>query len=331
MNEFSEKESLSAKIKKHKYVWLLYILIAIGLNILVLLIGGCLAPLLTALVTFGIPYLFGVRSAKTFLIAGTAILIVSAICLAAVYTHYAYTEFREVDVIPKKDDGPKIISYGVIPEVGSKDDKFYFVVTCTGNASNPPVMFLNLTDDINALREEDQKWYDVTNNTNFKSDIWSKYHLWFVRLSGTYDADRNHWVYNYTTTLPEGNYYYYFSGYIRIGENVTWSNTYVKHGPINIERWNYFGFMTMIALIGVLIMVGLIYYIIVALFWWIKKAKEEREKLLEEVEREELKGKLKKTEYTCSSCGAVVKEEDKVCPKCGEKFEGEEEEESKKW
>lgn len=87
--------------------------------------------------------------------------------------------------------------------------------------------------------------------------------------------------------------------------------------------------MTVVSLL--LFPYGMIYLMFLSVLWWLRRSRERRMELqreVDELEREQAltEKKAGEAEFACTSCGAPVKEEDKICPKCGAKFEGEGEE-----
>ena len=75
--------------------------------------------------------------------------------------------------------------------------------------------------------------------------------------------------------------------------------------------------------------IGLLFLIIVLLYWWLGTAKEKR-KVWDQALREKEDGPDEVTgggpkPFSCDQCGAGVGEDDNFCPKCGERFDGVEE------
>lgn len=337
-------KKLFEDLKKSRWIWAIYIPLTIPLVLLLMLVPYCLAPILAAIVTFGIPYLFGVRSVKTFLKVGIVVIIVTGILLGVLVTYFMYEQIYYFE--EKKISDTDLVDGIVTPYLGNKSTSFNYTVRYIGPVSPENItVYVNITDVYNEL---------------IKS-------LPLKNADGLY----------YNETILEDNVnYYYFSAYLHTsGEWIETDEKTRGFGPVTIPFSDMLGSQIMQGVLILFFNVGLMFFFILVLFWWAKKARQDREKLYRapeaEKEEEEEEGELEeggeeeeeemeesreeeefeeegkevgededideeelskedkveaKGEYTCTSCGADVDAEATKCPNCGEEFEGEEEE-----
>jgi hypothetical protein len=326
-------KKLFEDLKKSKWIWAIYIPLTIPLVLLLMLVPYCLAPILAAIVTFGIPYLLGVRSVKIFLKAGIVIIIVTGILLGVLVTYFMYEQIYYFE--EKKISDTELVEGIVTPYLGSKSTSFNYTVKYIGEESPENItVYVNITDVYDEL----------------------------IKSVPLKNADG---LYYNETTLDENVNYYYFSAYLHnSGEWIETDEETRGFGPITIPFSDMLGSQIMQGVLILFFNVGLMFFFILVLFWWAKKARQDREKLYrapeaekeEEEEEEEMEeggeeeefeeegkeggedvtideeesskeGKVEaKGEYTCTSCGADVDADATSCPNCGEEFEGEEEE-----
>ena len=112
-------------------------------------------------------------------------------------------------------------------------------------------------------------------------------------------------------------------------------NTTVELGPLVGDETSSYGIYALIGIPSMFCNIGMLFIILVLLYWWIGTAKEKRKAWdLDLIDKE---GKLEKEmasdddddskPFTCDQCGAGVDTEDNFCPKCGERFDEVESEE----
>ncbi|UCG68900.1 MAG: zinc ribbon domain-containing protein [Thermoplasmata archaeon] len=313
-------------LKKSRWVWLIYIPLTIPVDLFLAFYGGCFAPIIVALATFGIPYFFGVKSMRTFFIAGTVIILITGILFGALYTYFMFNQsyiFEE-----KMLSGPELQDGTVSPYIGEENTSFNFTVRYTGTESPSNItVFVNITGVIEKYEEGFP--LDNYNGLFYKEII----------------LDKDIYFYNFTVHTNTTN---------------TWSATKdVAFGPVTVPYSEMLSTQIVQSLLLWFINSGLIFYMTLVLYWWAKKSKEERmkfgegsedekeekakeqkdetlededefeEDFKEEAEEEDVKEAAGKGEYSCTSCGADVSEDDTECPHCGEEFEGFEEDERK--
>ncbi len=311
---------LYGNLKKSKWIWVISILVTIPVDLMLMLIPTCLAPILVGLVTFGIPYAFGVRSMKTFLKVGTVIILITGVLFGALLTYFMY---EQVYYFEERTVGDTHLVDGIVtPYLGNDNTSFNYTVGYTG--TEPPAnitVYVNITDVLGEHKK----------NISLK------------KANGFY--------YN-ETLLDENTYYYHFA--VHLHANDTWVETEQGFGPITIPYSDMLGIQILQGVLVIFLNAGLFFYMVLILFWWRRNAKRDRmksredletegeakaesreEEILEEEdegeegkEGEEEEGKEEeKGEYTCTSCGADVDADATECPSCGEEFEDEDEDE----
>ncbi len=122
------------------------------------------------------------------------------------------------------------------------------------------------------------------------------------------------------------------------GANTHSLNTTVALGPLVGDESASYGFYALIGIPSMFCNIGMLFVILVLLYWWIGTAKEkraawdidlrEKEAVLDDGDDAEEDDDSKP--FTCDECGASVGVEDNFCPKCGERFDedGEESDDS---
>ncbi len=110
------------------------------------------------------------------------------------------------------------------------------------------------------------------------------------------------------------------------------SSDQALYGPMNGDETSQYGFYAAIGAFSMFCNVGMLFLIVVLLYWWLSSAKlrrkrwetamrEPEEPSVEKREEPE-ETKEEEGEFICTSCGAAVSTSHNFCPKCGEKFNG---------
>jgi RNA polymerase subunit RPABC4/transcription elongation factor Spt4 len=290
-------------LKDMKGGWLVFVMLTVPLALLMSISSSCLAPLAIALITFGIPYLFGVRSIKTMLKTGTVVIILTGILTGVMWTHFLYNQmfvFEERTLANKN-----MVNGTVTPYLGDEETLFNYTVVYRGSEEQSNLtIYVNITD-------------------------------WGGGEEKSISLYRSGSLYYKETTLDSNFYYYRFSLYSNGTGN--WSETDPGTGPVNIEYSGMMGTQILYGLVSMFLGAGLFFYMVVILYHWRRSMKEERGKWKEELksaaeeieeDEEEMEEEvdIEEGEYECTECGATVNAEAEVCPQCGESFDEEEEE-----
>jgi hypothetical protein len=209
------------------------------------------------------------------------------------------------------DQGPRKggdLADGVVePYLGDEDTLFNFSVKYVGSESNENIrVFVNFTDvNGNDLRNMSLKYAD-----------------------GLY--------YN-ETLIEEDVGWYYFSIYSNDTEE--WKKTNTGMGPITIPYSDMLLVWLVQGPLLTFITSGIMFYLIIFMYLWSKKTKEDSKRIQEEMKAKKEEEKEDKKEedekesekapeevdrFVCGDCGAVVDADDEECWKCGEALEEEE-------
>jgi predicted amidophosphoribosyltransferase len=295
------------KLKKNKWVWAIYIPLTIPVNVFLALSNNCLALIMVGLLTFGIPYLFGVRNIRTFLIAGIVIIITTGILYGGLYTYFMYNEAYYPFFEDRFVSDTELVDGIALPYKGDETTSFNFTVKYIGPESPANItVYANITDL----------------QFDFEKNIPLMY--------------SNELFYN-ETVLEKDIYSYHFAVFINsTGE---WIETKAGFGPITVP---YSESLTNIIVSGVLSIFlnsGIFFFMFIALYYWRKSSQDQRERWSEEMktaektkeksrEQKAKKGEgQEKGEFTCTSCDATVDADAEKCWNCGEEFTGEKEDE----
>ncbi|UCE75127.1 MAG: zinc ribbon domain-containing protein [Methanomassiliicoccales archaeon] len=301
-------------LKKKKWVWVIYISMAIPINLLFALSGNCLALIFIAIVTLVIPYFFGVRGIKTFLKAGIVIILITGILYGAIYTYFMYNEMFYPYFTDRTVGDTQLEDGTVTPYLGNETTFFNYTVRYTGEESPDNItVYANVTDAAGEvitsfpLKNTDGMYY---NETRLERDI----------------------------------YYFYFAAHLNSTDE--WLKTGTGFGPVTVPYEEMMTLQIFFGALSLLLNSGIFFFMFVAFLYFRKKSQEDKMKLEEKLkaeeetkvkekkdEKKEEKEKKKedeKDEFTCTSCNAVVSADANFCPKCGEEFEGIEDEEEEK-
>jgi len=133
----------------------------------------------------------------------------------------------------------------------------------------------------------------------------------------------------YTATIQDAGIYSHVFSVNFEGSQPHSLNTTVALGPLVGDESASYGFYAMVGIPSMFCNIGMLFVIIVLLYWWIGTAKEKRQSWDLDIQKkeEELKKELDDEDleslkpFTCDQCGAGVGAEDNFCPKCGERFD----------
>ncbi len=149
-----------------------------------------------------------------------------------------------------------------------------------------------------------------------------------VDANDTIYEDGKEFYYNATFDKP-GIYSHTFSVNFQ-GEHRNSLNTTVEFGPLVGDESESYGRYALIGIPSMFCNIGMLFIILVLLYWWIGTAKEKRKAWdLDLIEKEE-EGEKELADdggddddkpFTCDQCGASVGTDDNFCPKCGDRFD----------
>jgi hypothetical protein len=133
--------------------------------------------------------------------------------------------------------------------------------------------------------------------------------------------------YYHELSIEESGIYSHWFAVVFTGVQMTSLNSSVALGPLVGSQTDNWGTYIPLGAVSMFCNIGLLFLIIVLLYWWLGTAKEKR-KVWDQALREKEDGPDEETgggpkPFTCDQCGAGVGADDNFCPKCGERFDGE--------
>jgi len=287
-------------------------------------------------ITFIVPYLFGWRDSKMLLVAGVGMLLLVGAINGPLVVHSAYTteqgepvtssthvtwftktytdlenETYETTAAWFRLSGGNVSIYK-----GESGMVYRFNVTLRSNATfdAPPIIQLGYAKGIWGIGEDSPQMTESD-----PTDL-------------TYDDGKD---FHYDMTIEDaGIYSHWFAIVFDSGNDINSVNTTVGLGPLvgsELDNWSMY---IPIGALSMFCNIGLLFLIIVLLYWWLNVAREKRrtwDKALRQKEDEAVAetpearddALEEKKPFTCDQCGAGVGVDDNFCPKCGERFDGE--------
>jgi hypothetical protein len=291
-------------------------------------------------VTFGVPFLFGHRDGKFLAIIGIGMFLLIGAINGPLVVHDAYSTPQDE---PLQSNGH--LNW-FTKEYTELENGTY---TTSGT-------WYNLTDGIvDVYRGEPGQNYRFTVRLYSDSisttppNVRMGYAKGIWGIEGTPDmiesdsADLNYLDgkdYYYDLNINGAGIYSYWFAIVFDDAQMNSVNTTVGLGPLVGSELDNWGTYVPIGAASMFCNIGLLFLIIVLLYWWLETAKEKRKTwdIALRDKEDEVQGNDatvkddaldEKKPFTCDQCGASVGAEDNFCPKCGERFDGEEDATSK--
>jgi len=327
------------KLSKIKYAKIIGILLTFIIDILLLMFAMSLGAetgyyfMMVGLVavTFAVPYLFGHRDGKFLVIIGVGMFLLIGAINGPLVVHDAYSSAQDEPAVSnihlnwftKEYNELENHTYttsaawynlsdgSVDGYRGAPGDTYRFKVTMYSNSTSTPTILMGYARGIWGIEGTPEMTETDPSDLNY--------------------LDGKDYYYDITISDP-GIYSYWFA--IVFYESQTNSvNTTVGLGPLvgtEIDNW---GTYIPIGAASMFCNIGLLFLIIVLLYWWLETAKEKRKTWdialrdkEDDVQKDDAPIKddslEEKKPFTCDQCGAGVGDNDNFCPKCGERFDG---------
>ncbi|MDD4308056.1 MAG: zinc ribbon domain-containing protein [Thermoplasmata archaeon] len=337
------------KLSQMKHAKIIGILLTFIINILLLIIavfigataGYYLMMIGLVSVTFIIPYLFGWREGKMLLVIGVGMFLAVGAINGPIVVHDAYSGDQE----PPVTSNIHLNWYTRAYEELENGTYFYDVSyklqdgTVDVYRAEPGSQF-NFT--VNVVCDEMPLETPIV-QLGYAKGIWGV--VATPNMNETDPSDQNYAdgkEFYYTMSLEDaGIYSYWYAIVFGSGNELNSVNTTVALGPLVGSELDNWALYIPIGAASMFCNIGLLFLIVVLLYWWLKVAKEKRRTWDEALrEKEDEDGKKddgtatddaldEKKPFTCDQCGAGVGEDDNFCPKCGERFDGVEDEPKK--
>ena len=299
-------------------------------------------------ISFSMLYIFGWRNGKQLAIAGIGIFILMGAIWGPMKVHYDYSlpepeptgSFSHIDWFTKNitqlDTGNYEAADGTVyvedvgiyetggvvyalangtltPYQGGISDTYEFNITLYSNGTfvtQPEVM----------LAYASASYGDIS--TPYMEEV---------------DASDTNYVdgkdFHYIATIDKAGVYSHTFSVNFQGTHRNSLNTTVELGPLVGDETNSYGVYALIGIPSMFCNIGMLFIILVLLYWWIGTAKEKRKSwdmaLLDkesELEKDMAADDGESIDdndkpFTCDQCGANVGVDDNFCPKCGERFD----------
>lgn len=329
------------KLSKIKHAKIIGIVLTFVIDIILLIIAMSMGVetgyyfMMIGLVatTFAVPYLFGHRNGKFLAIIGVGMFLLIGAINGPLVVHDAYSTAQDEPV----ESNVHLIWY--TKEYTDLENGTYR----TSNA------WYNLTDGtLDVYRGEPGQIYRFmvtlySNSTSatpptvqmgYAKGIWGIEGTPVMTESNPSDlnyADGKEYYYDITIN-GAGIYSYWFAIVFTEGQTNS-VNTTVGLGPLVGSELDNWGTYVPIGAASMFCNIGLLFLIIVLLYWWLETAKEKRKTWdialrdkEDEVQKDDKTVKddalEEKKPFTCDQCGAGVSADDNFCPKCGDRFDG---------
>ena len=320
------------KFKKTPYTIPVAIGLTAGLHYLMLLymMGSCWIGLLPPLLLFVLFWYFDIRRVKKLLLYGfigcTVLMVVSTAVLVS------WIQSLDTKEALSSGEDPILVNGFVDPEEGSDTTPFTYNITLRQKNDS----FVNISDiDVRVLIGS---WGKEPRNESMNP----------VNIVGTVVDNGNYTehYYEFTTMLSDPINQFEFRALI----NGTWvaaTDYYDEEpvssvGPIFSDPWAVaVPILFNITLYQSYLQFFAIYAILCGMVWWMRRARRQRAKAIEEWEKKRKEMEAKPTDedarvpslsramglekepdtFVCSECGVDVRADAKRCPSCGEKFD----------
>ena len=301
-------------LKKTKFYYPAIFLLVTGLDILRVYTlftpeFFCFGSIFMIGVTFGIPYFLGWRDVKILVIFSLL-----AILITGLFAGYLIGDaYWKSEKSFESKDG--ILYDGhVTPFRGNPGEAYTYTVKVNSskNITNFTILAVYLIYSADGINWQNLS-LNTTDNITYTGTVYlTEKKIYLHYFTAAYSAENN--TVNWTipnTQMAETNKEE-LSKYIRLGPITT---TYAEIAMNSI----------LTTIVWLCIQIGFAVFLLILVVWWVNRAKKERS--AREIKREEVLGKdktkeqLTKEDFECSKCGALVKEKDTFCWRCGEVFE----------
>ncbi|QLH75282.1 MAG: zinc ribbon domain-containing protein [Methanomassiliicoccales archaeon] len=253
----------------------------------------CFAAMAVAIVMYGVPYYFGFKDRKKLAVFGLVLLIVLGLAWGLNMANNI-NNFGS-DMVEKEG----LLSGGTVIPTKDLDTKLYTFQVVVLNTS----VYKNVT-----------LWVD----NSWDADEAVQYDMVFVEnVTGGMLYERQ------LTLEKEGIYAYEFE--IWDGEEM--QATGAGYGPINAPSDEIMNQAIMSGMFYSFFQIGLLFFMLLFLTWWMDKSKVRMQKQVEEAKKRRAEADAKEgraeEKFVCSECGAEVPGDASKCPQCGETFDDE--------
>jgi ribosomal protein L40E len=318
-------KDFKSKINETRFGFLFYLIPITILSVFFFMVSGCFFVILVPIGALAIPYYLGFKGPKRFAILGAFILVTNSLAFGAVSTSRAY-DYKNywgsyeawTKYVEPLGHGQNLSDGVVSPLTGDADTEFTYSVTYTNGNNLPPLSVEVIVSD-NLLAENSQE---------------TAYPMAAVDPTDTNYTDGAE--YEFTTTLPAlspvaypewPNHFFYFrteDARNTVVDTAFRENNLTSYalGPMNAGLLDQYSYSVIWSFYNMLFVIAL-YFLGVGMYWWFRQTRQRSsqwQERMEAMQKEEI------SEFECDKCGADVPEDAERCPKCGAKFDEDEEE-----
>lgn len=290
MSALDDLKERFLKFRTNKYAIYVGLVLTFLVCTLLLLYSSyliCFGLLLVAMAGYYIPVLFGMKSKKKLAVWGLVLIVL----LAVPYTLVTIDNQKNAETVRIGTADGSMANGTVTP--------FY------GNASTVHVFSVEVTNS--SYTDVRVVVYDVQSSSEV--------------INSTMESSQNGTLYTYTTTLVnQTSYGYWFAASTPDGYKTTSTSNY---GPVHVDDVSLFVYWFPLILLVILIEVGLLYFLLLLMGFWMDRTKAKQAELKKQRPNVNLPPAKAGVEekFICSECGAEVPASADRCPQCGERFD----------
>ncbi|OPY31382.1 MAG: Double zinc ribbon [Methanomassiliicoccales archaeon PtaU1.Bin124] len=250
--------------------------------LLLLFVNICFVYMAIALIMYGVPTYFGLKSKKKLAVFGLVLLLVLGLAWGAMFANNINTFTGE------KVTASKYLSNGTVAPIHGVPDSTYQYEVSLSEGS----IYKNVT----------LSYYDTQDTNSIKR----------VSMNTT-----NNLTYTASAVLgTSGIYAYYFS----VWDGSETISTPIGTGPITASNGEIYGIYLQLCVFLAYLQIGLLFFMLLVLTWWMDRSKQRMQEQFNEAQakRSAAAGEEK---FVCSECGSDVPADAEKCPQCGERFD----------
>ncbi|MCK5038422.1 MAG: zinc ribbon domain-containing protein [Thermoplasmata archaeon] len=301
---------------------------------------GPFAILITSVaITFLLFYIFGMRDFKYMLLFGISIFLISGSLVYIMVLSDTYDQ-----PIPETGRSSIVRNWGLATAVELEDGRYtptdssyWYYLEHDGEVSpykdlaGSTYMF-NVTIYSNAPANS-SILQDPDVRVSYARELWWDSHD--VDMVEVNSSDTNYLdgkEFEATAVIDtEAIYHHWYALVFDDTNTISSLNTTFIRGPLVGEQSSLYGTYAWVGALNTFCNTGMLFFIIVLLYWWMGKAKEQRKQWdFSDDDRDTRAFKKPEAVFSCTKCGADVTDDDDKCPKCGASFEDEDDDDNPK-
>lgn len=288
-----------SKIRQSKYGGYLGLLLATVVTVMLTMVTYiyvssilCLLPMLVAFLAYGIPTYLGFKDRKKLAIFGLGLFLLIGVALGSAL----YVNIDGYEAAPLSSDDNALIDGIATPAQGVPGDTYNFTVTLTSTGNNASVGLELLNNWDSTTRNLTMTSMGVSNTTGTET--------FYIQLSD----------------MDEGIYYFSY----HLSNDTAYVETDQEFGPVNAGMDVVFNNCLMSGILVSYLEIAILFYVLLLLTWWMDRSKKKMF-AMEQTRKKPVEKRAMDEKFVCSDCGGDVPSDADKCPKCGAKFDDDEE------